>query len=59
MGKLLTKKLDTKKISEEIVTTPKNNKIELYKPIENFAWKDASRNEINKNSIRAYRDLAF
>jgi|GEM_PF-1524674 len=31
----------------------------LYKPLEAFAWEDASDAEIRENSIAAYRKYAF
>lgn len=31
----------------------------LYKPIEKFAWEDASEEEMKENSIEAYTKYAF
>lgn len=33
--------------------------IPLYKPISAFDWKDATKSEIKKTAIRAYKKFAF
>jgi hypothetical protein len=33
--------------------------IPLYKPISDFDWKDATKSEIKKIAIRAYKKFAF
>ncbi len=33
--------------------------IPLYKPISDFDWKDATKSEIKKTAIRAYKKFAF
>lgn len=59
MGKLLTKNTNSKVDISSKNNNPNTTKNELYKPIEKFAWKDASRAEIHKNSIQAYSKFAF
>ncbi len=57
MGKLI-KKAD----KSSVVTVTKSSakkKDELYKPLSDFSWKDASPAEIHQNSIRAYKKYAF
>jgi len=59
MGKLLTKKPAIKKAEAIGSTSSTAKKEELYKPISDFSWKDASRAEIHQNSINAYKKYAF
>jgi hypothetical protein len=59
MGKLLNKTGKSKTSLTKNTNNPKTTETDLYKPIEKFAWKDASRAEIHKNSIQAYRKFAF
>jgi len=59
MGKLLTNKTSKKAVNSSNSSNPSTVKIELYKPISDFAWKDAPRAEIHQNSIKAYKKFAF
>lgn len=34
-------------------------KIELYKPLSDFEWKDATKSERKKIAIEAYKEFAF
>jgi hypothetical protein len=56
MGHYLNSKKDTKKdrnsLIERLVSIDLDNK--LYKPLDAFVWKDASRREISKESISRY-----
>lgn len=59
MGKLLTGKDSKGTITTKDTNAPITAKNKMYKPISDFAWKDATVAEIHKNSIRAYSKFAF
>ncbi|MEN9442540.1 MAG: hypothetical protein RLZ33_2617 [Bacteroidota bacterium] len=59
MGKFSINK-SSKSTSESNENTSKNvSKTDLYKPISEFKWKDASQAEIHQNSIKVYKKYAF
>lgn len=62
MGFLLNKvnkvsKAKTSTIKAE--TSSSEIKIELYKPLSDFEWKDATKSERKKIAIKAYKEFAF
>ena len=57
MGKPAKAKATAKKTT--VKTSRSAGKDELYKPLSEFAWKDASREEIDKSTIAAYKKYAF
>lgn len=61
MGKLMVKNTTPKKKTGIKDTTIDINSAEngLYKPLDDFKWKDASQVEIHQNSIEAYKKYAF
>lgn len=62
MGFLLNK---VNKVSEDKSSKIKSEiassevKIELYKPLSDFEWKDATKSERKKIAIEAYKEFAF
>lgn len=58
MGKSLIKKLEQEPVIT-VTDSTSTKKDELYKPIADFSWKDASPAEIHQNSIDAYKKYAF
>jgi hypothetical protein len=64
MGSLLKTKSNLSQ-SKAAKSNPAHNsfvqtqEIPLYKPISEFDWKDATKSEIKKTAIRAYKKLAF
>lgn len=62
MGILLNKfnkvsKDKSSNIKSEIASS--EVKIELYKPLSDFEWKDATKSERKKIAIEAYKEFAF
>ncbi len=39
--------------------TIKGKKAKLYKPIEEFSWKDATKREVKEEAIASYKQFAF
>ena len=48
----------SKVVSKTDILTKTSGK-DLYKPIENFGWKEASKEEREKFTIKAYSNLAY
>ena len=58
MGLKSTKTVTDKNKSSEDGKSSLEKKV-LYKPIELFAWVDASEEELSQNSIGAYKKYVF
>ena len=62
MGHLITKKVSGKlnvKSDSSKTTDSSYSSLDLYKPIDEFKWKDANKRERKKHLIEAYKELAF
>nr|WP_294859374.1 hypothetical protein [uncultured Fluviicola sp.] len=55
MGHLFSKK-ELDNATDKLKTSTKKNDSELYKAIEEFAWKNASPAEIHKDSLPHYAE---
>jgi hypothetical protein len=62
MGFLINKVNTVSKVKESTSNIEVNSaetKIELYKPLSDFEWKDATKSERKKIAIKAYKEFAF
>jgi hypothetical protein len=58
MGHLITK-VNSDKLNTKSSKSVNSSNLDLYKPIDEFKWKDANKKERKKHLIDAYKQLAF
>jgi hypothetical protein len=53
------KSIDTVILTADSKSFTKDNEAKLYKPIEQFSWRDATKREVKEEAISAYKKFAF